>query len=107
MVPPALDLRALRPDVSRGADPMTRYMTHIEFTDVYAKVPGSDDGVGATKPLGDDQRRGDACIDCESIVIGSTSRRVIGLTIDGPARVCLACYHERLRDHIDYYRPQS
>lgn len=82
-------------------------MTHVEFTDAYAKVPGSDDGIGATVPLGDEQRRGEACIDCDSIVVGSTARRVIGATPDGPARVCLACYLERLRDHIDYYRPRS
>jgi hypothetical protein len=85
---------------------MTRYMTHVEFTDAHATVPGTDTGIGATKPLIEEQRRGDACLDCESIVIGSTARRVIGLCIDGPIRVCLACYHERLRDHIDYYRPQ-
>lgn len=85
---------------------MTTYMTHIEFTDAHARTY-ADDGVGAWTPLGDEQRRGEACIDCESIVIGSTARRVIGTTDEGPARVCLACYIQRLKDNIDYYRPQS
>jgi len=78
-------------------------MTHIEFTDLHAKVPGSDDGIGAWVPLSDDQARGWSCIDCA----GRTDLQVIGQCSEGPIAVCAICYVRRLRDHIDYYRPQS
>ena len=82
---------------------MSGYMTHIDYTDVYAKVPGSDDGIGAWVPLSDDQRRGWSCIDCT----GGSRLQQIGSCEEGPIMVCGICYERRLRDHIDYYRPRS
>lgn len=82
---------------------MTRYMTHVEFTDLYAKVPFSDDGIGAWLPLTDGQRMGAECIDCGAGFGGHE----IGTCEDGPLYVCAGCYQQRLFDHIDHYRPQS
>lgn len=82
-------------------------MTHVDFTDAYAKVPLSDDGIGAWQPLTDEQRWGIACLDCGRVEYHDDGRRQIGTTDEGPVRVCLACYIQRLRDHIDYFRPQS
>jgi ribosomal protein L32 len=78
-------------------------MTPINFSDVYARVPGSDDM--AWQPLSEVQRRGEACMDCGTYH-GYPSRE-IGRCADGPLVVCPSCYVQRLQDHIDYYRPQS
>lgn len=82
---------------------MTTYMTPIEFTDAHAAIPGTDDGIGSWQPLSDDERTGHMCIDCGN----RRDLRRIGRCADGPIRVCGDCYVQRLRDHIDYYRPQS
>jgi hypothetical protein len=79
-------------------------MTHIEFTDPHAKVPLSDDGIGAWSPLTDDQRNGTACIDCAKDVYGSAYGRAVGNCEAGAVYVCWSCYEQRLHDHIDYYR---
>jgi hypothetical protein len=78
-------------------------MTHIDFTDPYAAIPGVDDGIGAWVPLSEEQRHGWSCIDCT----GQTGLQMIGRCDEGRITVCSFCYVRRLRDHIDYYRPQS
>lgn len=84
------------------------HMTHVDFTDVYATVPGSDDGIGAWQPLTQEQRDGWACIDCGKGFYGAEQPpRPIGRCEDCEVQVCQSCYEQRLRDHIDYYRPRS
>jgi hypothetical protein len=78
-------------------------MTHIEWTDDDAIVPGVDDGIGAWALLDDDHRSGWQCIDCPSRL----DLRTIGQCSDGPIRVCGGCYVHRLRCRIDYHRPQD
>jgi hypothetical protein len=82
---------------------MSGYMTHIEWTDDDVVTPGVDDGTGAWALLDDDCRSGWQCIDCGSRL----DLRDVGRCDDGPIRVCTGCYIQRLRQRIDYYRPQS
>lgn len=88
---------------------MTKHMTHVDYTDIYATVPYSDSGVGAWVPLSDDQRIGAACLDCDKTLYGA--KHAVGsvehLGAQWVVNVCPECYLERLRDHIDYRRPQS
>lgn len=79
------------------------FNTPIDFTDEWARHP-SETGINAWKVLNAHQRAGWACIDCSE---EGVTMRPVGFCDEGQLLCCLECYIARLKDHIEWYRPQS
>jgi hypothetical protein len=73
-------------------------MTHVAFTDDAVTIPEVDTGVGAWRPLTDEQRSGWACIDCGAV---AAQMRPVGTVEEGQVFCCTSCYESRLRDRIE------